>query len=191
MLPTQRAAAGRAAVVRDWSISLLRALSLALDAINRALEIVVGLMVVAIVVIMFVEIVGRSLLRVGLPWTQELARFVQIWLGFLGGVLAVRRWTHFQLTSIERILPLAMQRVLRAFAALLVMVFGLLMLRYGIDVVKITFPERSEILQLNTGVLYSVVPVAGVLMTLFAIPHLAAAVRRHEKPATTVSVAGE
>ena len=148
-----------------------------------------GLMLAGIVVIMFLEILGRSLLHVGLPWTQELARFVQIWLGFLGGVLAVRRWTHFQLTTIERVLPVVIQRVLRAFAGLVVMGFGLLMLRYGIDVVHVTVAARSEILQLNIGLLYSVVPIAGALMTLFALPHVAAAMRGQMRPAATLPTA--
>ncbi len=133
-------------------------------------------MLAGVVVIILLEIFFRAI-RYGVPWTDEAARYLQVWIGYLGGAVAVHRWSHFQLDVLERVTPRPVQRALRIFSSLIVVFTGATMLYYGNQERRIATLMTSATLNLNMGLVESSVMVGGLLIMVFGIPHLLAAVR--------------
>ena len=59
-------------------------------------------MVVAEVVVVGLQVVGRHALASPLPWTEEVARVLLAWLMCVGGVVALRRGLHPRVTAFTR-----------------------------------------------------------------------------------------
>jgi TRAP-type C4-dicarboxylate transport system permease small subunit len=143
----------------------------------NALEIATAAMLVAICVIVFVNVFFRYFLHIGLGWTEELARYLQVWMTFLGATVAVKRWAHFQLTIVDQLTPRALRRFTRLFAILVVMTLAAIMIKHGIDITRVTWNQASPVLQWRIGYLYLMAPVCGVLTEFFALQHLVRAWR--------------
>lgn len=71
-------------------------------AILERIFIVIALSVMGIVV--FVQVVLRYFFHAGIPWAEELARYLMVWAGFLGGSLATRERRHISIDIIPKIL---------------------------------------------------------------------------------------
>lgn len=143
----------------------------------NSLEILAGAMLVAICLIVFAGVFFRYFLHIGLGWTEELSRYLQVWMTFIGATVAVKRWSHFQLTIVDQIIPEGARRYTRIAAIVVVMVLAAIMIRHGIDITRVSWNQSSPYMDWNIGYLYLVVPISGVLMELFAIGHLVRAVR--------------
>jgi TRAP-type transport system small permease protein len=146
-------------------------------ALRNSLEIVVGAMLVAICVIVFAGVFFRYFLHIGLGWTEEAARYLQIWMTFIGATIAVKRWSHFQLMIINERIPRSWRRATRIFALCVVMALAAVMIVNGAEITEVSWTQTSPIMSWNFGYLYLVVPVSGVLIMAFAVRHLVDAAR--------------
>lgn len=108
-------------------------------------------------------------------YTEELARFLLIWIGILGAAYAFRKGSHLGLDllthtlegSAKRSTALAANFLCFAFAAS-VMVYG------GWELVTLTLDlnQTSSALEWKMGYVYTVVPISGVLIALFALDNI-------------------
>ena len=148
----------------------------------NSLEIALAAMLVAICAIVFAGVFFRYFLQIGLGWTEELARYLQIWLTFVGATVAVKRWAHFQLTLVHQWIPAGARRFTRIFAIAVVMALAAIMIKNGIDITRVTWNQSSPVMGWRIGYLYLIAPISGALMLLFAARHLVAALRSGALP---------
>ena len=71
---------------------------------SRALELATALLVAALAAAVGLQVVGRHLLHSPLPWTEEIARLLLVWLMCAGGVGALQRGEHPRVTALVRLL---------------------------------------------------------------------------------------
>lgn len=148
----------------------------------NSLEIALGAMLVAICAIVFAGVFFRYFLQIGLGWTEELARYLQIWLTFVGATVAVKRWAHFQLTLVNQWIPAGVRRLTQIFAIAVVVALAAIMIKNGIDITRVTWNQASPVLGWRIGYLYLISPVSGVLMIFFALRHLVITLRSGDLP---------
>lgn len=140
--------------------------------LDRTLESVLvtlmGLMTVNVVW----QVASRFVLRSPSNFTDELARYLFIWLGLLGAAYAAGRHLHLAVDAFTiRLSPTAQQR-LRRLSALMLSLFGLLVLVVGGSrLVYITWVlgQRSASLQVPMALVYLALPVSGALMVLYGL----------------------
>lgn len=148
----------------------------------NSLEIALGAMLVAICAIVFAGVFFRYFLQIGLGWTEELARYLQIWLTFVGATVAVKRWAHFQLTLVNQWIPAGARRFTQIFAIAAVMALAAIMIKNGIDITRVTWNQSSPVMGWRIGYLYLISPVSGALMIFFALRHLVITLRSGDLP---------
>jgi TRAP-type C4-dicarboxylate transport system permease small subunit len=168
---------------------------------SNLLEIAVGAMLVAICFIVFGGVFFRYFLHIGLGWTEEAARYLQVWMTFLGATVAVKRWSHFQLLLVNDRIPPHWRRATRVFALCVVMGLAVVMIVNGAEITEISWAQTSPIMSWNFGYLYLVVPISGALMLIFSLKHLlnalrgevpeAAGIMPHEAPPAIVPAKAE
>ena len=61
---------------------------------DRLLRFAIGSIVVAQAAIVGLQVVGRHIWRQPIPWTQEVARLLLVWLMCVGGIAALRHAQH-------------------------------------------------------------------------------------------------
>jgi TRAP-type C4-dicarboxylate transport system permease small subunit len=156
----------------------------------NSLEIALAAMLLAICVIVFAGVFARYFLQIGLGWTEELARYLQIWLTFIGATVAVKRWAHFQLMLVNLWIPAAVRRYTQIFAIAVVIALAAIMIKNGIDITHVTWNQSSPVLGWRIGYLYLISPVSGVLMIFFALRHLVTTLRSGDLPGAHGAVPG-
>lgn len=137
-----------------------------LDAGLAWAELLAGCLILAALVgVLAVQVASRQLPGVYVPWTEEVSRFLFVWLAFLGTALAFQRNAHVAITLLAERAGPRLALALGLFVRALVVGFALIMLVYGL---RLCLSTRmvSTVLRLPMWLPYAAIPVAGALMTV-------------------------
>jgi TRAP-type C4-dicarboxylate transport system permease small subunit len=155
-----------------------RALGL-LDQLNTATYYAVGALLAAISVVVFFQVMVRLILtaigvNIAAPWTEELARYLLVWLIFLGAAVGCRRMQLISLTFVISGLPAFAGSLLRHLALVLCLGLFLLMVRYGYEFVQVLGrSELSPVMQIPKTWVYWAMPAGAVLMIINTLAFMA------------------
>lgn len=70
--------------------------------LTLAMEHIIAVLLVALIVSVSANVIGRSLLNNSVPWADELARMLFIWLIFIGAAAAFARFEHIAVDILVR-----------------------------------------------------------------------------------------
>ena len=140
--------------------------------IDTLLKNVLIVLMVALVAAVSWQVISRYVFASPSSWTEEVARFLMIWIGLLGAAYAFRTRVHLGLDLLPKKLMGRSAEILKLFTLLVVMAFSVSVLIIGGgNLVALTWELRqySAVLGLPIAFVYSVIPTAGVLICLYAI----------------------
>lgn len=167
-------------------------LNAALDIVDKGVRALLALLLALLVAAVTWQIVSRYALARPSSWTEELARYLLIWISLIGGAYVYRRGMHLgsellveRLTGRARAIHAALVHVTVAIFAVLVLLGG------GARLVALTheLAQYSAALGLPMAVVYAALPLSGVLLLLYALAGLGDAIRgRTPPPIANVSV---
>ena len=130
-------------------------------AINRWVLI---LLLAAMSVIIFTNVVMRYLTSDSLEWAEEVARYLMIWLTFLGAGPVLRYGGHIAVENLQDALPRAGAIALRAVVAALLFAFFGFMVWYGWLYMERTMFQLTAVTQVPFAYIYSAMMIGGVLL---------------------------
>lgn len=116
-----------------------------------------------------INVIARYGFNSGLPWADEASRFALIWITFLGAAALVRLNQHISVDLFQNALPDSVRRIVRVGVHLLTATVGLLLIFPGIQQVQRQQYQLSPALEISMGWVYTVVPVSGLYMLIYAI----------------------
>ncbi len=136
---------------------------------NRGAEWVMASLLAAMTLLVGAQIAGRYLFGYSIFWSDEAARFLLVWIAFLGMSAGVRRGAHPGVDSLVSGLPCRWARPACLAVGGCCLVFFLVMVGHGALLVMRTWPQRSPSLGLSMGIPYLAVPVSGLLMGVHTV----------------------
>ena len=131
-----------------------------------------------IFVVVFLQVLFRYLLRQPLFWSEELPRYLLIWMSFLAAALAQKHDAHINITLCLAPLSRRTRQALKILTDAVILAFLWVLIYSGSLVTSITAHHRSTALQLPMGLVYAALPVGAILMSLYLVLQIADAVRR-------------
>ncbi len=134
-------------------------------------NVLIGLMV-ALVASVSWQVISRYVFSSPSSWTEEVARFLMIWVGLLGAAYAFRTGVHLGLDLLPNKLTGRSAEILKLFTLGAVILFSVTVLVVGgSNLVVLTWELRqnSAVMGLPMAFVYSVIPAAGVLICIYAI----------------------
>ena len=106
--------------------------------LRHPLEAAVCTILVALVAVTFSQVVFRYVLEASLSWSEELARFLLMWLAALSTAYAMKTGAHFALHFVTDRMPATARRwtasLVAASTAIFLAVFAYQSLRFAIEV---------------------------------------------------------
>ncbi|MCW4628132.1 MULTISPECIES: TRAP transporter small permease [Marinomonas] len=140
--------------------------------VDRILSTVCVTLMVTLVACVVWQVFSRYVLGAPSTSTDELARFLFIWVGLLGAAFTLGQKKHlamdFMLLALDGRKKAILQLVITLiglFFALVIMVFG-----GGSLVLKtISVGQISPVLGLEMGLVYSAIPISGICMILYLL----------------------
>jgi TRAP-type C4-dicarboxylate transport system permease small subunit len=140
------------------------------------MEKVIGWVATAIIAVMVVNILlgvfSRFVLHLGIPFTEELGRYLMIWAGYLGCALALKEGSHISITAVVELFPPAGRRVIRFLARLIVTVFLAVIVVTSFKHLRSLRIQKSSAMEIPMAVPYLAVTVGAFLMAVVNLIHL-------------------
>ncbi|MCJ7729514.1 MAG: TRAP transporter small permease [Sedimentisphaerales bacterium] len=140
--------------------------------LDKTLELLVTVSMGGLVVDVVWQVFTRYVLKNPSSWTEELATFLMIWVGLLGGSVALNRGAHLGIDYLVTKLSPRKALYVTLFVFAVIAVFSLLvMVVGGTQLVHRTLVTKqvSPALGLKMGYVYLAIPISGFFLVVYSI----------------------
>jgi TRAP-type C4-dicarboxylate transport system permease small subunit len=125
-----------------------------IDLYCHALKFVIALCLAAMVMLVFGNVMLRYLFNSGIAQSEELSRWLLVWLTFLGAIIAVREHAHLGVDTLVRALPPIGRTLCFVTSYLLMLWANWLLVQGSWKQAVITFGDAAPATQLSVGLFY-------------------------------------
>lgn len=135
--------------------------------LEYALSLLLGLMVMNVLW----QVASRYIFNDPSAFTDELSRYLLIWVGLFGAAYASGKGMHVAIELLERSLSEGQKRIQKLFIQSIIVVFSMLVLVIGgIRLVFISFQlgQTSSAMQIPLGYVYLALPLSGFLIAYYS-----------------------
>ena len=139
-----------------------------IDGYCRLLAVLMVLSLAAMVVMVFGNVVMRYGFNSGLTLSEELSRWLFVWMTFLGAVVALNERAHLGTDSLIVRLPVAGKKVCLGLALLLMLFICWLIFKGSLEQTKINWGSTSAVMETSMGYFYA----SGLVFAVLAFPVL-------------------
>lgn len=136
------------------------------------------LLVALLTAVTFAQVITRYVLSDPLIWSEEVARYLFVWVSMIGAALAIREGGHFGLDLLIRPMP-KLKPILAPLVTLVVVVFLVILLKTGIDETRLASMQFAMTFQMRMQWAYLALPVGAGLMLFHIAVHVIRAPTRH------------
>ncbi|MDL2192689.1 TRAP transporter small permease [Cobetia sp. LC6] len=137
--------------------------------LEKTLTLLMVLALVAMIVLVFVNVVLRYGFNSGISISVELSRFLFVWVTFMGAVTALIRQEHLSVNTFADKLPAALRAGLDRLVTLAMLGCCLMLLKGSYAQTVLNWSNLSPISGIPVGVFYLAGLMAGVLMSLILL----------------------
>lgn len=109
-------------------------------------------------------------------WTEEMARFLFVWMIMIGAMVGIREGTHFQVDVWPRLSPRG-TALLRIVTSVFVLMFALVFVWWGLEFTRFAWNRFSELAELPLWMIHVAWPLAGLTWIVFQAEHLLEAIK--------------
>lgn len=134
--------------------------------INRILEAVLALLLVATVCVAFLAVIFRYVLGEALSWSFEVSLALLTYITFIGGYLALRKGAHLKVDILVDKLPRVPRSLLYLMSQSIIAVIGWIVAIHGSRQVFTFADQLTTVLEISTVWYYAALPIAGALMLI-------------------------
>src|SRR5690554_3923943 len=139
--------------------------------VAHLLVVILGIMVLNVTW----QVVSRYVLQSPSSFTDELSRYMLIWLGMLGAAYVAGKDEHLAIDILPQKLTGKAKTRLLIFIHIIILAFVLpVMILGGGNLVYITFvlEQKSATLQVPLAYVYSIIPLSGILIFYYQISNI-------------------
>lgn len=130
---------------------------------------VLALLLAVMLMVIAAQVCCRFILNNPLDWSEELGRYLFVWLSFLGAAVGVKKGIHLGVDVILKRFPESFKKVIDLLMALLIQVFLCMVCYYGIQTLSVVRFQSSPSMGISMLYPYLAVPVGCVFMFINSI----------------------
>ena len=154
-----------------------------MDALYRLCVAVSGVALVLISAVIPWGVYTRKVLNSAASWPEPMAVLLAIVLTFFGAAACYRRRLHMNVSFFVAMLPDRLRRIVDLIAELLVALFALFMVIWGVKLVEATWHNTiADFPALSVGVTYLPIPLGGAILLAFVVERVIGMVRKSDLP---------
>lgn len=146
---------------------------MAFDRVLEWITTVVKWVMVSMTIVIFIittyTVFTRYVLNIVPSWSEEIPRYLLVWITYLGAGLAIKFKEHISLDVFFNLMPLRARQVGHFFLNGLVAIVAVIMVVYGIGLVNHFGEDLMESIPVTNFWLYLAMPVSGTLMLLYLV----------------------
>ena len=133
---------------------------------DRLLNLVLFLLMAGMVVAISAQVWYRFILNDPLSWSEELGRYMFVWISFIGAAVGIRYRVHLGIDLLEKMVSAGAYRYLAVMVNLLIQIFLVVVVYQGFDIIKVVQFQTSASMGIPMTYPYAAVPVGALLMLI-------------------------
>lgn len=139
--------------------------------IEKAMSCFLIVALLMLVLLMSMQVINRYLLKTTFVWTEELSRYIFIWITFIGAGLSLRRFEMPVALFVIDLFHHKLQNIFRIVGLLGVTLFIFIMTKYGIELMLLAMRNNTltPAMQIPLYLVYTIFPLGGGTMFIFSI----------------------
>ena len=150
-----------------------------LDRIMAGIGTVLSVISVGVVVILgILQVLFRFILKVSVPWTEEMMRALFIYIVFFGLILVERENGEVRTTMLIEKLPYKAYHVWESIVSLLSILFNVLVIVGCFQAMKVTNTTLSALPQISMKMFFYPMVISLPLMVIYQIYHMIGHIRK-------------
>lgn len=127
-------------------------------------EIIGGILFIIMLIILSVQIFSRLILDQPLTWSEALAKFIFIYVGYLAVSIGIKENGHVYIDYFVQKMPKVIQKSLNYFFQFVILIALLLMAYIGYEMALRKVPVNIVALGISYVYMYSALPLLSLLM---------------------------
>jgi TRAP-type transport system small permease protein len=143
---------------------------------DRLLRIAAVALLLSLLASVMTGVISRQIGR-PVPWSDEMAQYLLVWTGIVGWMIAARRGNHIRINVFIDLLPRGLRLLVEIAIQLAVILFAVLLIRWGWPLIERNWDIDWVSLPLPAGLLYLPAPIAAAALSLQAIAAILDALR--------------
>ena len=125
-----------------------------------------GLTLIMMVLIVMLQIVCRYILNDSPAWTEEVARYIQVWIILFGSPVCIQKSSHLSIDYLKDSISLGVRKLLQFISYVMISLFSVSIIVFGIQFILKVGYQNTPATQIPLGFIYMAFPIAGTLMLI-------------------------
>lgn len=139
---------------------------------DKLLEWVAMAMFLLLIFVTLFQVLSRYVFPVPISFTEEVGRFLFIWVSFLGAAIVMNRDEHIRLDLFQGKVSRRTYDALRIAVYALMVLFSVGILLTSRDLLAVASRQTAAVSRISMGVVYTVLPLSALLTMGYALIHL-------------------
>lgn len=157
--------------------------------LDSVIEWATAITLLADVIAVGIQVVSRLLMDRPIPWTEEIARVLMIWVMFFGGVVALRRGQHTRITAIIRMLRKETATAVELGINLVVFAFFGVLAYESYKLILLSMKELLPASEISGAFVTGPMPICVLLMMWYLFQQIVIEARQVARSHQTIAIA--
>jgi TRAP-type C4-dicarboxylate transport system permease small subunit len=145
--------------------------------LSRILEVIMVIILTTMVGLVFGNVVARYVFNSAITWAEEVARFLFVWLTFVGASFGLLKGLHLGMDMVVARLKPRTRSVVECVNAIITLAFLGVWMVGGVHLIRANLDYMSPATGFSMGLVYMIGPLAAVLMSIETIGRLGANIK--------------
>lgn len=150
--------------------------------VDLLLDAMCALVMAAIVAMTAFQVANRFLIQYPITWTEEIARFMAVWICLLGAARCVRERSHIEIDLLVNLLPARAQWLLSLVVHALFLLLCAILIQQTVSILPIVGRQTSPAAMLPMSWVYLATPVSAAIMIFYLLDSLVELLRGWRQP---------
>ena len=125
-------------------------------------------LVMTIIIVLF-QVFNRFWFNLPAPWTEEISRYIFVWLCILGITRGVRDDLHIKVDLVVGLLPKKVQQSIDFFVNIVVILLLTVVLISGLKLLPLTVTRKAATINISMYYLYVGIPASAIVMIIYLL----------------------
>lgn len=162
---------------KGWYKALLKVSDICNTIINFCCVLLLTAQTLSIIMMVF----GRYIFNKVPAWTEQFAIFCMVWFAMFSIALGVRNDAHVKVELVDAFVKPKVLLIFKLFACMATIVFGFIMVRYGVALSQMTWKSMLSAFRVPVGLQYASAVAGGVFMLFNGVVYCIELIAKEQK----------
>lgn len=136
---------------------------------DHVLEVFAVLVFIVLIFLTFFQVCSRYIFQAPITFSEEMGRFLFIWMSLLGAAIAMKHDKHIRLDLFQGRMHPLFRHLFDAIVFLLILGFSALVMIQGIKLSGATTRQIAPVSRIPMAYMYLIVPISALFMGCYAL----------------------